>query len=223
MAIAPIGILGGTFDPIHCGHLRLAQEALEQCGLSSVHFIPAGLPPHRSTPHSSAAHRLAMTRLALQGNASFVLDEREIHRTDPCYTVHSLAALRAELGAQQPLCLLMGGDAFLQLHTWHEWQKLFALAHIIVMQRAGGLPLGNAMSHANAALQTEYQARLAPSPRALQEAPAGTILVIDMPALEISATDIRERCSAGKSIRYLLPDAVADFIKSNHLYNHADH
>ncbi len=140
----PIGILGGTFDPIHNGHLRLAQEALEQCRLASVRFIPSGTPPHRSPPHANAQHRMAMVRLALQGNPAFVLDEREVHRTDPCYRVDTLTALRAELGAQQPLCLLMGGDAFLQLHTWHEW-KLFELAHIVVMQRAG-MPLGNAMA-----------------------------------------------------------------------------
>lgn len=218
MNIAPIGILGGTFDPIHCGHLRLAQEALEQCGLSTVRFIPSGTPPHRDAPHASAEHRLAMTRLALQGNPAFLLDEREIHLSNPCYTVDTLSSLRSELGLQQPLCLLLGGDAFLQLHTWHDWKKLFALAHIVVMQRAGAPPLGNAMSKANTALQAEYQARLAPAPRALHEAPAGAILVIDMPALEISATGIRERCMAGNSIRYLLPDTVAHYILTHKLY-----
>jgi len=216
--IRPIGILGGTFDPIHNGHLRLAQEALEQCKLAAVRFIPGGTPPHRDAPHASAQQRLDMARLALQGNPAFVLDEREIHRTDPCYTVDTLTALRAELGAQQPLCLLMGGDAFLMLHTWHEWERLFGLAHIIVMQRAGGRPLGNAINEADAALRSEYHARLAPSPRLLHESPAGAILVADMPALEISATGIRERCAEGKSIRYLLPDAVADYIQSHKLY-----
>lgn len=222
MSTAPIGILGGTFDPIHFGHLRLAQEALEKCALASVRFIPAGSPPHRSAPQASAGHRLAMTRLALQGNGSFALDEREIHRTKPCYTVDTLAALRSELGKEQPLLLLMGGDAFLQLHTWHEWKKLFVLAHIVVMQRAGGAPLGNAMNHAPAALQAEYRARLAPAPGALRETPAGSILVMDMPALEISATDIRRRCAEARSIRYLLPDAVADYIQTHGLYD-VDH
>jgi nicotinate-nucleotide adenylyltransferase len=215
---APIGILGGTFDPIHHGHLRLGQEALEQCGLSRIHFIPAGTPPHRNAPLADARHRLAMAQLALQGNPAFVLDEREIHLNTPCYTVHTLAALRAELGEQQPLCLLMGGDAFLQLHTWHEWRKLFSLAHIVVMQRAGGQPLGNAMSQADAGLQQEYRARLVPGSSALREAQAGSILVIDMPALEISATGIRRRCAEGKSIRYLLPDAVAHYINTHELY-----
>ena len=212
------GILGGTFDPIHFGHLRLAQEALEQCGLSAVRFIPTGTPPHRGAPHASAAHRLAMTRLAVQGNPAFVLDEREIQLDRPCYSVDTLRSLRAELGEHQPLCLLMGGDAFLQLHTWHEWKELFALAHIVVMQRAGGAPLGNAMNGADPALLAEYRGRLAPGPAALRAAAAGAILVVDMPALEISATDIRNRCAANRSIRYLVPDAVANYIDSNRLY-----
>ena len=224
MNTPPIGILGGTFDPIHNGHLRLAQEALEQCDLAAVRFIPGGTPPHRDAPHANAQQRLDMVRLALQGNPAFNLDEREVHRTDPCYTVDTLTALRAELGAQQPLCLLMGGDAFLLLHTWHEWKQLFELAHIVVMQRAGGLPLGNAMNGADTALRSKYHARLAPAPRVLHESPAGAILVANMPALEISATDIRRRCAEGKSIRYLLPDAVADYIQLHNIYNrHADY
>ena len=218
VSIAPIGILGGTFDPIHHGHLRLAQEALEQCGLVAVHFIPSGTPPHREAPHASAQQRLDMVRLALHGNPAFTLDEREVHRTDPCYTVDTLTAMRIEFGAQRPLCLLMGGDAFLMLHTWHAWKRLFDLAHIVVMQRAGGRPLGNAINEADAALRSEYHARLAPAPRALRDLPAGSILVADMPALEISATDIRRRCSEARDTRYLLPDAVANYIQSHHLY-----
>jgi len=143
---------------------------------------------------------------------------REVFRSDPCYTVDTLTSLRAELGAEQPLCLILGGDAFLQLHTWHDWLRLFGLAHIVVLQRAGGQPLGNAMAQADAALQAEYQARLAPGARALHEAPAGRIFVADMPALDISATDIRRRCAEKKNIRYLVPDAVAHYINTHSLY-----
>lgn len=218
MSQAPIGILGGTFDPIHHGHLRLAQEALEQCALDAVHFIPCGTPPHRTQPCAAAQQRLDMARLALHGHPSFVLDEREIHRNDPCYSVDTLDSLRAELGAQKPLCLLMGGDAFLMLHTWHDWRRLFELAHIVVMQRAGCLPLGNAIADADAELRDIYRKRLVPSPKALREAPHGGIFVADMPALEISATDIRRRCAESKNIRYLLPDAVAAYIHFNQLY-----
>ncbi|MBI5006771.1 MAG: nicotinate-nucleotide adenylyltransferase [Nitrosomonadales bacterium] len=218
MSSAPIGILGGTFDPIHHGHLRIAQEALEQCKLAQVRFIPSGTPPHRPAPQVSAKMRWEMVRLALNGSPDFLVDVREVFRTDPCYTVNTLKALRAELGAQQPLCLILGGDAFLQLHTWHEWQSLFGLAHIVVLQRAGGLPLGNAMEKADPALRSEYRARLVPGAGALHEAPAGAIFVADMPALEISSTDIRRRCADAKSVRYLVPDAVTNYINTHSLY-----
>ena len=218
----PIGILGGTFDPIHHGHLRIAQEALEQCDLAQVRFIPSGTPPHRAPPLAAATMRLEMVRLALNGHPGFIVDEREVFRTTPCYTVDTLSELRAELGTQQSLCLILGGDAFLQLHTWHEWRRLFELAHIVVLQRAGGLPLGNAMNNADSALQAEYRKRLAPGARAPHEAPAGSIFVADMPALEISATDIRRRCARSRDVRYLLPDAVAQYIQTHELYD-AEH
>lgn len=214
----PIGILGGTFDPIHYGHLRIAQEALEQCELAQVRFVPCGTPPHRPTPKADAKQRWEMVRLALNGHPDFLVDVREVFRTDPCYTVDTLTALRAELGVQQPLCLILGGDAFLQLHTWHQWKQLFGLAHIVVLQRAGCQPLGNAMTKTDGDLQAEYRARLAPGVRALHEAPAGAIFVADMPALEISSTDLRRRCAEGKSARFLTADAVADYIITNKLY-----
>ncbi len=218
MSTAPIGILGGTFDPIHHGHLRIAQEALEQCGLAQVRFVPSGTPPHRAQPQTDAKSRWEMVRLALNAHPDFLVDVREVFRTDPCYTVDTLTALRTELGTQQPLCLILGGDAFLQLHTWHEWKRLFELAHIVVLQRAGGLPLGNAMGSADAALQAEYRARLAPGSSALHESPNGAIFVADMTALEISSTDIRRRCAEGKNVRYLVPDAVVNYINTNSLY-----
>jgi nicotinate-nucleotide adenylyltransferase len=218
MSANPIGILGGTFDPIHHGHLRIAQEALEQCKLEQVRFVPSGTPPHRAAPLAPAKARWDMVRLALNGHPDFLVDVREVFRTDPCYTVDTLTALRAELGPQQPLCLILGGDAFLQLHTWHRWIHLFELTHIVVLQRAGGLPLGNAMLKADAQLQAEYQARLAPGASALHETPNGAIFVADMPALEISSTDIRRRCADGKSVRYLVPDAVVNHINTHSLY-----
>jgi nicotinate-nucleotide adenylyltransferase len=214
---APVGIFGGTFDPIHHGHLRLAQEALEQCRLSEVRFIPSGTPPHRAPPHASATHRVEMVRLAIQGQPGFVLDEREALRTDPCYSVDTFSALRGELGADTPLCLLIGSDAFLQLNTWHQWLRLFDLAHLIVIQRPGK-PVGNAMAQADATLCAQYQARLAPSPSLLHEAASGSIVVLDMPLLDISATDIRSRSAQKKNLRYLLPDTVNHYIQLNKLY-----
>ena len=213
----PLGILGGTFDPIHHGHLRMAQEAIEQCGMGQVLIIPTGIPPHRAAPLASAQARWEMVRLAVAGHADFLVDVREVFRTDPCYTVDTLTGLRTELGQQQPLCLILGSDAFLQLHTWHDWKQLFELAHIVVMQRPGQ-PLGNAIAQANPELQAEYRARLAPAPLALQETSGGRILALDMPGLDISSTDIRRRIAENRSIRYLLPDAVDNYINTHQLY-----
>ncbi len=211
MSNSPIGILGGTFDPIHNGHLRLAIEALEQCKLREVHFIPCGTPPHRSAPFTSATDRLQMVQFAVHNYPAFLADQRETYRTDACYTVDTLTQLRTEFGSQQSLCLLLGSDAFAQLHTWHRWIDLFGLAHIIVMQRPGQ-PLGNIMDKADPSLLHEYTARMAPSPKVLHESPAGHIVVLNIPALEISSTDIRQRSVAGKNIHALVPDSVAHFI-----------
>ena len=214
---APVGILGGTFDPIHHGHLRLAQEALEQCRLGAIRFIPSGTPPHRAAPLATPEQRLQMVRLAIHAQPGFAVDEREVHRTDKCYSVDTFAELRAELGAEQSLCLLLGSDAFLQLHTWHQWNQLFELTHIVVMQRPGR-PVGNALAQADESLRQQYQNRLAPTPRLLHDSPCGHIVVLDMPQLDISATDIRSRAAQNKNLRYLLPDAVAHYIHINQLY-----
>lgn len=192
----------------------MAVEALEQCHLSEVHFVPNGTPPHRSTPHASASDRLHMVQLAVHSNPAFLADQREIHREDACYTFDTLTALRSELGSQQSICLLLGSDAFATLHTWHRWSELFDLAHIVVFQRPGQ-PLGNLMVTSDPLLLREYSARLAPSSKVLHEHPAGHIVVLNIPALEISSTDIRQRCVAGKDIHHLVPDAVAHYIHNN--------
>ncbi len=215
----PVGILGGTFDPIHYGHLRLAEEMLELANLRQILFIPAGTPPHRDAPQVSAQHRSAMVRLAIADQPAFVLDEREVARTSPCYTVDTLRELRAELGATQPLCLLMGGDAFLQLDTWHEWEQLFELAHIVVGYRPG-FTLDDRIHSAAPALRRHYQQRLCTAD-ALAGQPAGGIAELAIPKLEISATLIRSRVAENRSIRYLLPNKVADYIHQHHLYEHA--
>src|SRR3989339_573833 len=216
MSSKPVGILGGTFDPIHYGHLRLAEEMLELANLRQIRFIPTGIPPHRNAPQVSAQHRSAMVRLAITEQPAFVLDEREVERTVPCYTVDTLRELRAELGAAQPLCLLMGGDAFLQLHTWHEWEQLIGLAHIVVGYRPG-FSLEERIHSATAELQRHYQQRLCAA-NALSQQPCGGITELAIPKLEISATDIRRRVAEGRTIRYLLPNAVADYIHQHHLY-----
>jgi nicotinate-nucleotide adenylyltransferase len=220
-----IGILGGTFDPIHFGHLRLAEEMLELANLRQILFIPTGTPPHRDSPQVSAQHRSAMVKLAIADQPAFVLDDREVvlkfGRTTPCYTVDTLRELRAESGAAQPLCLLMGGDAFLQLHTWHEWEQLFELAHIVVGYRPG-FTLVDRIHTATPALRRHYRQRLCAAD-ALSQQPAGGIAELAIPKLEISATLIRSRVAENRSIRYLLPSAVADYIHQHHLYEHANY
>jgi nicotinate-nucleotide adenylyltransferase len=216
-----IGILGGTFDPIHYGHLRLAEEMLELADLRQIRFIPTGIPPHRAAPLVQARHRSAMVRLAISDQPAFMLDEREVNRPSLCYSVDTLGELRAELGAEQPLCLLMGADAFLQLHTWHEWERLFGLAHIVVGYRPG-FALEQRIHAATPALRSHYQQRLCAA-AALSRQPSGGIAVLAIPELEISATLIRSRVAENRSIRYLLPNTVADYIHQHHLYtSHAD-
>ena len=216
MSSKPIGILGGTFDPIHFGHMRLAEEMLELAALEQIRFIPTGTPPHRDSPQVSAQQRSAMVKLAIADQPAFVLDEREVERDRLCYTVDTLGELRAELGAMQPLCLLMGGDAFLQLHTWHEWERLFELAHIVVGYRPG-FTLDERIEIAPEALRKHYRERLCAAAEMAQR-PCGGVTELAIPKLEISATDIRRRVAEGRTIRYLLPNAVADYIHQHHLY-----
>ncbi|OGS75430.1 MAG: nicotinic acid mononucleotide adenylyltransferase [Gallionellales bacterium GWA2_55_18] len=212
----PVGIFGGTFDPVHYGHLRLAEEMLELANLRQIRFIPTGTPPHRAAPQVSAQHRSAMVQLAIADQPAFMLDDREVKRTTPCYTVDTLRELRADLGTAQPLCLLMGGDAFLQLHTWHEWEQLFELAHIVVGYRPG-FTIDERIHSATAELQQHYQQRLCTADD-LSRQPSGGIAELAIPKLEISATDIRRRVAEKRTIRYLLPNAVANYIHQHHLY-----
>ena len=217
MANTPIGVLGGTFDPIHYGHLRLAEELGETLRLEEVRLIPSGTPPHRSAPAVPAENRLAMTQLAAAGNPRFKVDEREVRRAGPGYTYDTLKALRAELGDARPLALLLGADAFLEFATWHRWREIFGLAHIAVAYRPG-FPVEQWSERMLLPLAREYAARRMQQPLAVHLAPAGGIVVIPFTALDISATAIRDMLRAGASPRYLLPGAVLDYIRTHRLY-----
>jgi nicotinate-nucleotide adenylyltransferase len=214
--VRPIGILGGTFDPIHYGHLRLAEEMLELAQLQHILFIPTGNPPHRDAPQVSAAHRSEMVKLAISDQPAFILDDREVKRSNKCYTVNTLRELRAEIGVSQPLCLLMGGDAFLQLHTWHEWEQILELAHIVVGYRPG-YTLEERIHSATPALRAHYQHRLC-AVDYLSKHAFGGIAELAIPKLEISATLIRTRVAEKRTIRYLLPATVAHYIYKHNLY-----
>lgn len=217
MSTAPIGILGGTFDPIHFGHLRLAQEIAEKLKLDHVRFIPSGTPPHRGAPRVSAADRLAMVRLAVEANLLFTADDRETSRAGPGYMADTLAELRAEVGANRPLVLLLGADAFLELATWSRWHELFNLAHIVVAHRPG-FPVSTWQNRMPQPLAREYAARTMQQPLAVHLAPAGGVVVIAIAALDISATMIRDCIGSRASPRYLLPDSVLDYIQTRRLY-----
>jgi nicotinate-nucleotide adenylyltransferase len=217
--LSPLGIFGGTFDPIHFGHLRLAEELGDSLGLESVRIVPARVPPHRASPRVTAEHRLEMTRRAVAGNPRFVLDDRECRREGPSFTVDTLQGLRAELGAQQPFCLLMGVDAFMLLTTWSRWRQLFDLAHIVIAHRPGfelrveGMPDD---------LGREVDARLTWDASRLRTRPAGVVLAHRIVGLEISGTAIRAGLREGRSQRYLLPDSVLDYIDQYALYQEFD-
>ena len=214
---APIGIFGGTFDPIHFGHLRLAQELAESMHMAEVRFVPGGTPPHRAAPQVTSEQRLAMARLAIDGNPLFAVDDREVRRSGPGYTVDTLAEVRREIGAKRPLCLLLGADAFLELATWRRWHDLFELAHLVVAHRPG-FPPESWPARMPEPLAREYSARLMHQPFAVHLAAAGGIATQAIAALDISASMIRDSLARGVSPRYLLPDPVLDYIGSRGLY-----
>jgi nicotinate-nucleotide adenylyltransferase len=201
----PIGVFGGTFDPIHYGHLRTAFELWQMLKLSQVLFLPTGNPPHREAPLASSELRLEMVRAAVAGQPGFAVDDREIRRSGVSYSVDTLTDLRRE-HPRRSLCLLLGMDAFLGMPTWHRWREIFALAHVVVAHRPGWKapitgPLGEEMVD-----------RGTGSLRDLHNALAGRIHVHAVTQLEIASTDLRALILSGRDLRYLVPDAVREII-----------
>ena len=207
-----IGILGGTFDPVHFGHLRPALEVMEALGLEQVRFIPCRIPPHRNMPKAKADQRAAMVEQAIAGEPRFVIDRREFFREGPSYSVDTLRSLRGEFGDTVPMALIMGTDAFAGLAAWHEWEQLIELAHIVVCHRPGFevSPPG--------ALAAWVKQHRVDDPAALHTRAAGGLCYQPVTPLEISATQIRELLAAGRSPRYLLPSAVCNYIQDKGLY-----
>ena len=208
----PLAVLGGTFNPVHYGHLRSALELVEHLGLAELRLMPCASPPHRDTPTCSAEHRAAMVELAVASEPSLACDRRELDRAGPSYTIDSLQELRTECGATASLCLVMGCDAFLAIHSWRDWQRLLELAHIVVIGRPGWqLPTSGPVAD----WLTMHRAD---SAAALAAAPAGTIHIEELRPLAISSTEIRSLLQSGNSVRYLLPESVIDYIQSHGLY-----
>lgn len=214
----PLGLFGGTFDPIHYGHLRLAEEAIFHLGLGGVRWIPAGQPPHRGVPQVTARQRLDMVLRSTAKNARFSVDPAEVEAEAPSYTVHTLERLRRELGPEQSLVLLVGADAFAGLASWHRWRDLFALAHVAVSHRPGFPVELSSLPHE---LATEFSDRHSADAACLAGAPAGRIVTFAMTQLAISATQVRKLLANGLSARYLLPDEVLDYIQDHSLYRNA--
>ena len=208
----PIGILGGTFDPVHHGHLRLATEVRELLDLAEVRLIPVHTPAHRHQPLASGQHRLAMLRLAVRGTSGLSVDDREIIRGGISYTVDTLKSLHGENIAPS-LCLIMGMDAFRTLNTWHEWNVIPEYAHIIVADREGA-----AVEFEHELIREFYSRRLCGDRSAIDKE-AGKILKLNIPMLDISATRIRQLLLEGRDPGFLLPDSVIKYIKRESLYS----
>ncbi len=206
-----IGLLGGTFDPIHNGHLRLAIELYERLDLAEVRLIPAAYPPLRESPAATAEFRLQMVQAAIVSTTGLTVDARELQRSGPSYMVDTLRSFRAEY-PQRALCLVLGMDAFMGLPQWHQWEQLIELAHLLIVRRPGNLlPMVHQMRDFLMAHQTTQRNDLIKKKQ-------GLIWVEEIPALTISATQIRALLAARRNPRYLLPAAVLEFIETHQLY-----
>jgi nicotinate-nucleotide adenylyltransferase len=209
--MAPIGVFGGTFDPIHCGHLRTAFELWQELKLAEVRFLPTGVPPHRDQLYASAELRLKMVEAAVANQPGFVVDDREVRRTGLSYSVDTLTEMRREF-PRTPLCLLLGMDAFLGLPNWHRWRDLLTLAHIVVAHRPGWRapttgPLGEVMvDHGTGSIA------------ALHAEMAGRVYVRGVTQLEISSTDLRSLLGSGRDPCYLVPEPVRQIIMETRCY-----
>lgn len=207
----PIGVFGGTFDPIHYGHLRSALELAQRLSLLQVRFVPNADPPHRARPSTGAALRLRMVRAATAVEPSFVVDDRELERAGPSYTVDTLASLREDF-PKAPLCLLLGMDAFAGIAQWSRWTELLELAHVVVAHRPGApMPTdgvaGELLRERRAASTADLHGRL-----------AGSVHVEPVTPLDISSSALRRSMRAGGDPRFLVPEAVRDIIMETRCY-----
>lgn len=211
----PIGLFGGTFDPVHCGHLALARGAFEALDLQSLILLPVGNPYQKGRlPLASRVARTDMLSLAVQDDPRIAIDDRELHRAGPTYTVDTLAELRAEFGAAQSFIWLIGSDAFSRLDTWHRWKTLFDLAHFAVVDRVG---FALSAMPCTDVLKNEIGARSG-APEVTHHMAFGRVVTLGLHPPPISSTDIRLKIANGESVRGLTPDAVCDYIERHRLY-----
>lgn len=208
-----IAVFGGTFDPVHFGHLRSAVEAREALGVETVRFIPSNIPPHREAPRATPAQRVAMLKLAIDDMPGFEIDERELARAGNSYTVDTLRSIRDEIGSAMPLTTVIGFDAFRSLDEWHEWRALLDYAHIAVMERPG-----YSDADLSASMQAFAKDKTVAEAACLSTRPSGMLCRLRLSQIGFSASAVREILAAGKSPAFMMPSEVVSYIYDNGLY-----
>ena len=209
-----IAILGGTFNPIHLGHLHLATQLQTKIGFDQVRFMPAALPALKNVPKVTAEHRAEMVKIAIADHPKFLLDTRELSRTGTSYTVETLTSLREELGNKVSICWLMGSDAFAHLNAWHRWQDLLKLAHLIVAKR----PKSVDFYSLNVDIQSLLKSHEAKHIDEIKQQAHGKILIQEIAALDISSTNIRNKLSHHQDVSKLIAPTVLAYIQQHQLY-----
>jgi nicotinate-nucleotide adenylyltransferase len=204
-----IAIIGGTFDPIHFGHLRPALDIAEQLSLKEVRFIPSATPPHRWQPTASPQQRLAMVKLAISDTPVFMVDDREYHRDGASYTIDTLKSIRNEIGSDESLCMIIGFDAFQTFTQWRDWKGILKLTHIVVSSRPG---------YDQHEIEDWVKPYHCNNPKELNKKSSGLLYFANVTQLNISATFIRDQISKGKSAQFLTSNTVNEYIIRNKLY-----
>lgn len=208
-----IALFGGTFDPVHNGHLHAARSVAKALG-TRVRLMPASIPPHRPQPVANPSQRVAMLRAAVAGDAQLEVDTRELERPGASYTVATLTALRAEVGKARPIAIIVGADAFAGFPKWHQWHRLFDLAHVVVLNRPGAV----SRDDWSEALREVVEPRLVDDAQAVYRTSAGCCLPLSITPMAVSATQIRQMLARGESAAALVPESVLSYIRAIGLY-----
>jgi len=207
----PIGLFGGTFDPIHSGHLKIAEQLIDLLDLQCMQFIPNKHPMYRDKPVANAKHRLAMTRIATAHYPKFIVNDVEINRPGPTYTIDTITAIREQI-PKQPLCLLIGEDVFASMNGWHDWKKIPDMVHLIIIDRPG-------VTHPyNSEIQALFDERKTHDTHSLSKKPGGKIIRHLIDPLTISATKVRKKLKTGEDVSREVPPEVLRYIEQHHLY-----
>jgi nicotinate-nucleotide adenylyltransferase len=209
-----IAILGGTFNPIHLGHLHLAKQLQAKLGFDTIRFMPAGLPALKDIPSATAEQRAELVKITIKNEAHFTLDTRELSRSGTSYTIDTLISLRKELGNEVSICWLMGSDAFAHLNAWHRWQELLNYAHLVVVKR----PHSDDLSKLNAEMKKLLITHEAKRSEEIKQHAHGKILIQEVTALDISSTQIRGNIAHEKDVSALVPPTTLQYIQLHQLY-----